>query len=124
MPSSRAPPIDVEAWLVQVELPEYAQAFVDNHITSGVLAQLTADDLRELGVRSVGHRKRLLDAIARLNAAPEDVSGEPSPRPPVPEPAVAPRPPPTPQRRQMTVVFCDLIGSTELSVQVDPEELR
>ena len=83
-----------------------------NDIDGEVLRRLTADDLRELGVASIGHRRRLLDAIATLTAAP-GVAVEP---PATPEPQA--------ERRQLTVMFCDLVGSTALAARLDPEELR
>jgi len=86
-------------------------AFRDNEIDERVLPSLTADDLKELGVTLVGHRRRLLDAIAALGAA---VTAAPSDRP---APAEA-------ERRQLTVMFCDLVGSTALSARLDPEDLR
>jgi class 3 adenylate cyclase len=82
------------------------------------LPRLTAEDLRELGVASVGHRRRLLDAIAALGApAPAaDASGA--------ETSVTLAPKGNAERRQLTVMFCDLVGSTALSARFDPEDLR
>jgi len=81
-----------------------------------VLRRLTAEDLRELGVASVGHRRRLLDAIAALRDVPA-AEGAPAAAAFSDAPAEA-------ERRQLTVMFCDLIGSTALSVRFDPEDLR
>src|SRR5271166_5618105 len=108
----RAPamPFDVTDWLRQLGLEQYAPAFRDNDIDDEVLRRLTAEDLRELGVASIGHRRRLLDAIAALNAGPA-----------APEPVAAPG---EAERRQLTVMFCDLVGSTSLSTRFDPEDLR
>src|SRR5205823_5397098 len=103
--------MDVAAWLQNLGLERYAPAFRDNEIDERVLPSLTADDLKELGVTLVGHRRRLLDAIAALGAA---VTAAPSDRP---APAEA-------ERRQLTVMFCDLVGSTPLSTRFDPEDLR
>lgn len=75
-----------------------------------VLPSLTAEDPKDLGVTLVGHRRRILDAIAALSA-------EPPGRPDVAAPAEA-------ERRQLTVMFCDLVGSTPLSARFDPEDLR
>ncbi len=101
----------------------YAPAFRDNDVDAEVLLRLTGEDLRELGVASIGHRRRLLDAIAALaEVAP--------PRPtPVPAAAVTEIPtsalaPADAERRQLTVMFCDLVGSTALSARLDPEDLR
>jgi class 3 adenylate cyclase len=105
--------MDVGDWLRSLGLEQYAAAFRDNAIDWGVLPSLTADDLRDLGVTLVGHRRRMLDAIAALGQ-------EPSPVPPAPPPAVAAEA----ERRQLTVLFCDLAGSTELAARLDPEDLR
>ena len=119
---------DLQAWLDQLGLAAYAQTFVDNHVDAELLPQLTGDDLREMGISSVGHRRRLLDAAAPLRQAPPApqapvaaVAPSPMQRPPA---AAAARSAPSVQRRQITVVFCDLVGSTALSARVDPEDLR
>jgi class 3 adenylate cyclase/predicted ATPase len=101
----------VAVWLRGLGLERYATAFSDNDVDAAVLPRLTADDLIALGVTSVGHRRKLLDAIAALRG---DVA-------PVPEPAATVLPA---ERRQLTVMFCDLVGSTALSSQLDPEDLR
>jgi len=90
-------------------LEQYKQAFCDNAIDAAVLPELTAEDLKDIGVSLVGHRRKLLAAIAALRS---DVV----PHTPVP---AAPT-----ERRQLTVMFCDLVGSTELSSRLDPEDLR
>src|SRR3954452_15153617 len=112
--------MDVGGWLRDLGLGQYEQACGDNDIDAGLLPTLTADDLREIGVVSLGHRKRLLAAIVAL-APPA------GPQPPAA--ALAPTPPPTPtapqaERRQLTVMFVDLVGSTALSARLDPEEMR
>jgi class 3 adenylate cyclase/predicted ATPase len=112
--------VDVGVWLRGLGLGQYEQAFRDNDVDADLLPTLTADDLRELGVVSLGHRKRLLAAITALGP-PADL--QPSAGPP------APASPPTwtePQaeRRQLTVMFCDLVGSTALASRLDPEDLR
>jgi class 3 adenylate cyclase len=113
--------VDVGAWLRELGLGQYERAFRDNDIDAGLLPTLTADDLRELGVASLGHRKRLLAAISTL-IGPADL--QPSPAPPlVPTPPPA-SPVPQAERRQLTIVFVDLVGSTALSARLDPEELR
>src|SRR3984893_759105 len=108
--------MDVAEWLRGLGLEQYAPAFRDNDIDAEVLRRLTGEDLRELGVRSIGHRRRVLDAISALGAALADVPSTGSP-PDVPAQAEA-------ERRQLTVMFCDLVGSTALSAQLDPEDLR
>jgi len=102
--------VDIAAWLRGLGLAQYEPAFRENAIDSTVLRNLTAEDLKDLGVVLVGHRRRLLDAIEALGAA-------------------APIAPETPvrsdaERRQLTVMFCDLVGSTPLSARLDPEDLR
>ena len=99
--------MDIGTWLGGLGLARYEKAFRDNDIDADLLHSLTADDLRELGVGSIGHRRRLLDAIAALSAAPTNVT----------LPAEA-------ERRQLTVLFCDLAGSTALASRLDPEDLR
>ena len=108
--------MDVAEWLRGLGLEEYAPAFRDNDIDAEVLRRLTGEDLRELGVRSIGHRRRLLDAISALGAVSADVvsTGASSEAPAQAEA----------ERRQLTVMFCDLVGSTALSAQLDPEDLR
>jgi class 3 adenylate cyclase len=113
--------VDVGVWLRGLGLGRYEQAFRDNDIDADLLPTLAEDDLRELGVASLGHRKRLLAAIAAL-AGPAD----PRPRQrrlrgPSPPPASAA---PQAERRQLTVMFVDMVGSTALSSRLDPEEMR
>ena len=108
--------MDVVAWLRGLGLEQYAPAFRDNDVDVEVLPALTTDDLISIGVTSVGHRRKLLAAIASLGAAP-----------PAGTVRAAPRDAPTladAERRQLTVMFCDLVGSTELSSRLDPEDLR
>ena len=105
--------MDIGTWLGGLGLARYEKAFRDNDIDAGLLHSLTADDLRELGVGSIGHRRRLLDAIAALSAAAAPEALEK----PVILPAEA-------ERRQLTVMFCDLVGSTALASRLDPEDLR
>jgi class 3 adenylate cyclase/predicted ATPase len=106
--------MDVLSWLRDLGLENYAQTFRANHIDSPVLSQLTAEDLIALGVTSVGHRRKLLHAIARLHHQ--------TPRP-FAQPIAAPIRPIQPERRQLSVLFCDLVGSTELAARLDPEDL-
>ncbi len=97
-------------------LGRYEALFRDNEIDWEVLPRLTADDLREIGVAAIGHRRKLLDAIAVLGAAGPPVAA-PATAPAAPAPADA-------ERRQLTVMFCDLVGSTALATRFDPEDLR
>src|SRR5690242_6814220 len=108
--------MDVVAWLRGLGLEQYAPAFRDNDVDGEVLPALTSDDLINIGVTSVGHRRKLLAAIASLGAAPPAATVMAAPRD-APAPADA-------ERRQLTVMFCDLVGSTELSARLDPEDLR
>src|SRR5215471_19745945 len=108
--------MDVAVWLQNLGLERYISAFRDNDIDAEVLLKLTAEDLISIGVTSVGHRRKLLDAIAGLGmAVPTAVVGAPAPGGPVQVDA---------ERRQLTVMFCDLVGSTALSTRHDPEDLR
>jgi class 3 adenylate cyclase/tetratricopeptide (TPR) repeat protein len=102
-------------------LERYEAAFLENEVTEEVLCSLTAEDLKELGVTLVGHRRRMLDAIARLRQQNAPKLGNTNHPDDVEEPATAPK---APERRQLTVMFCDLVGSTALSARLDPEDLR
>src|SRR6516162_6173152 len=125
--SGEAMSIDVAEWLRGLGLGQYAEAFAANDIDIEVLPELTADDLIGLGVASIGHRRKLLAAIAALRSgAPEPVIETPPGNP-------LPNPPPLAgegrvgaeaERRQLSVMFCDLVGSTPLSARHDPEDLR
>jgi class 3 adenylate cyclase len=108
--------MDVAAWLRGLGLEQYAPAFRDNDVDSEVLPQLTVYDLISIGVTSIGHRRKLLAAIASLGAAASAAAATVAPRE---TPAFADA-----ERRQLTVMFCDLVGSTALSARFDPEELR
>ncbi len=110
--------MDVGAWLRGLGLGQYEQAFRDNRIDARVLPKLTAEDLREIGITAVGHRRLLQEAIATLGVAP----GSPDPSAPSATAERAARR--APERRQLTVMFVDLVGSTALSARLDPEEMR
>jgi class 3 adenylate cyclase len=112
--------MDVGGWLRNLGLDKYEASFRENGIDDQVLRHITADDLREIGVATVGDRRKLLAAIAEL---------------PAPSPSTEPRPPPSPvvrpktaevsaERRPITVMFCDLVGSTRLASRLDPEDWR
>jgi class 3 adenylate cyclase len=114
--------MDVAAWLRGLGFEQYAQLFRDNDIDGEILCGMTAEDLKELGISSFGHRRRLLNAIAALggelptrNVAQSATSATSAPTSPPPIDA---------ERRQLTVMFCDLVGSTALSTRHDPEDLR
>src|SRR5689334_15465146 len=111
--------MDIGGWLRGLGLERYEQAFRENEIDLRVLPELTADDLKELGVAAIGHRRLLLKAIADLAAGAGRAAAENVP-------AASPVPTATgeAERRQLTVMFCDLVGSTPLSTRFDPEDLR
>ena len=99
-------------WLQKLGLGQYAQRFAENDITFDILPDLSDQDFEKIGVASLGHRRQLLRAIVELKGAPQL-----SPVAPVPPRDVA-------ERRQVTVMFSDLVGSTALSARIDPEDLR
>jgi len=111
--------MDVGSWLRRLGLEQYEATFRGNAISDRVLPNLTAEDLKDMGVGMVGHRRILLDAIAALRA-PE---GAPTPlsAPPLATDEAAKD---SAERRQVTVMFSDLVGSTALSARLDPEDLR
>ena len=108
----------VADWLQKLGLGQYAQRFAENDISFSVLPDLTDQDLKELGVASLGHRRQLLRAITEMKGgeavAPKLTNEDIAP--------VAPHE--TAERRQVTVMFSDLVGSTALSARMDPEDLR
>jgi hypothetical protein len=95
--------MDIAAWLNGLELGQYEQAFRESEIDERVLPSLTAEDLKDLGVKLVGHRRRLLDAIAALATPGTVVSATAG--------TVDAAPRSDAERRQLTVMFCDLVGS-------------
>src|SRR4051812_38914039 len=107
---------DIAQWLESLGLGQYAPRFAENDIGAAILPELTDQDLKDIGVASLGHRRQLLRAIADLDkaAAPAPASTAPA-GPPAAEAA---------ERRHVTVMFSDLVGSTALSTQMDPEDLR
>src|SRR3954469_23617972 len=116
--------MDVAAWLRALGLDQYEAAFRENGVNADILRHLTADDLKELGVAAVGHRRQLLVAIAKLQ---DDTASSQAVSPSGDHPASIPAHDAVPhggERRQLTVMFCDLIGSTALGEKLDPEELR
>ncbi|NIP46143.1 MAG: AAA family ATPase [Gammaproteobacteria bacterium] len=111
---------DVGEWLEQLGLGKYAEIFAENDLTPDVLSELTEVDLKELGM-SMGDRKRILKAVARLDAeTPGSDFGSPKSE----RSRTSSLPTSKAERRQLTVMFCDLVGSTSLAEQLDPEELR
>ena len=113
--------MDVANWLLGLGLEQYAAVFEENAVDGETLRELTAEDLKELGVSLVGHRRKLLAAIATLKDKPVPTDGQAQAENPDQDNAnnVA-----AAERRQLTVMFCDLVGSTRLSAELDPEDLR
>src|SRR5215470_4400701 len=105
---------EIADWLKTLGMSEYAVQFAENGIDVSVLRHLTDQDLKDIGVL-LGHRRKILAAIAELagtvGTAPQPASTEPKPKDAA-------------ERRQLTVMFCDLVGSTALSARCDPEVLR
>ena len=111
--------MDVASWLRTLGLECYEAAFRANEVGAEDLCHLTAEDLEGLGVAAIGHRRRLLVAITKLQA---DAKSLAMAKPTDDHPASASAS--VGERRQLTVMFCDLVGSTALSEKLDPEELR
>jgi class 3 adenylate cyclase/predicted ATPase len=111
--------MDVGAWLRSLGLERYEAAFRENEIDDTVLPSLTAEDLKDLGVGVVGHRRKLLNAIAALR---DDARAKALPPDAVPVTDRIAKD--TAERRHVTVMFADLVGSTALSTGMDPEDLR
>ena len=109
--------MDVGAWLSRLGLEQYEPLFRANDIDAEVLPSLTAEDLISIGITSVGHRRKLLDAAAALKAEREPTgSGKPS----TPKPLIEVEG----ERRQVAVLFADLVGYTTLSKTLDAEEVH
>ena len=120
--------MDIDGWLRGIGLPQYAEMFRANDVDGELLGRLTNDDLKDIGVASFGHRKKLLEAIAELGGAPTLTPASPVVPAQIPA-AAAPPPISAPaeaagERRYLTVMFCDLVGSTGISSQLDAEEWR
>src|ERR1700743_3053063 len=114
---------DLAEWLARLGLGQYAETCAQNNIEYDVLPDLTENDLRRLGVASLGHRKKLLRAIEALTGVHRHTGTA------VPASSVAATVPSPAQHReaefrQITVMFSDLVGSTQLSEQLDPEDLQ
>ena len=114
--------MDIVVWLRSLGLGKYEAAFRENDIDETILSGLTHENLKELGVTSLGHRLKLLDAIAALRT---DAGGKaPSADEATAFSAPSASPEDRAERRQVTVMFSDLVGSTALSARMDPEDLR
>lgn len=103
---------DIREWLTGLGLAQYADAFEENEISVELLGELDQDLLKEVGIKTLGHRLKILKAVKGLDAAKE--------APPAANgPGAA-----TEERRQLTIQFCDLVGSTQISSRMDPEDYR
>src|SRR5215471_2866438 len=109
---------NIRAWLAELGLAKYAEAFASNDIDLDVLPELTDADLNDLGVASLGDRKRLLKAIASL-VATNVSTGVATEVPRPPRDADHGQRIPSAERRQVTIMFCDLVGSTAFSARLD-----
>lgn len=105
--------MDIAAWLRELGLEQYIQAFADNDIDARTLRLLTESDLAAIGVASIGHKRKLAAAIATLRDGPAE-----------PARATAPAADVDAEHRQLSVLYCDMVGSTPLSQRLDPEEYR
>ena len=109
--------MDIERWLEERGLARYSKIFVENEIDLSVLPELTAEDLKELGVVAIGHRRKLLSAIDSLRSSPADPElVAPTNVMPMTGASGA-------ERRHLTILFCDMVGSTALSSRLDPEDM-
>ena len=111
--------MDLGGWLRSLGLERYEAAFRENEIDDTVLSSLTAEDLKDLGVGIVGHRRKLLDAIADLRTDGCVKAASPDVLPTIDKSSKD-----SAERRQVTVMFSDLVGSTAPSARMDPEDLR
>ena len=112
--------INVPDWLGSLGLEQYAAVFRDNDLDGDVLPEVEADDLIGIGITSIGHRRKLLAAISALKSGAASIAGA------LGDPITPPASPvrsADAERRQLTVMFCDLVGSTALSGKLDPEEM-
>jgi class 3 adenylate cyclase len=119
-------PFDLKNWLAAIGCESYFEAFTENDVDQDVLSALTVEDLKELGVRSIGHRRRILEAAKRVKEETEEpqtgkLQGTGNQETPE-QSGVASNY--SGERRNLTVMFCDLMDSTALSVNVDPEDFR
>ena len=116
--------MELGGWLRSLGLGKYEAAFRENEIDETVLPSLTDEHLKELGVTALGHRVKLLDAIAALPKDANVQTATASARPSAVTPSAVPVVEAVGERRYLTVMFCDLVGSTSISAQLDAEEWR
>ena len=117
-----SPIMDIGGWLRSRGLEEYEAAFRENKVDAAVLPNLTAEDLKDLGIAAVGDRRKLLEAIVALRN--DEIGKAPSVDAATVSSAPSTHPADRAERRQVTVMFSDLVGSTALSARMDPEDLR
>src|SRR3954467_8142190 len=117
--------VDVGGWLKSLGLEQYEAAFRENDVDAEVLPTLTTDEPKDIGVNSIRHRRRLLESIAALRpkAGPDEPAVRFSTSPPIGPTGQPDTSETTAERRSLSVMFCDLIGSTALSARLDPEDL-
>ena len=115
--------MDVGVWLRSLGLWQYEATFRNNEIDGEVLPNLTIDDLKDLGVAVVGHRRKIMSAIEELNAIPVARADAVKPSQTQVAPSVGARSDGV-ERRPITVIFCDLVGSTSLAAKLDAEDWR
>lgn len=108
---------DIRKWLESCGLGEHVGVFEDNRITADILPTISNDDLKDMGIQALGDRRRILQAILEASETDQSGSSEAESVDLKPDASIA-------ERRQLTVVFCDLVGSTELSQRLEPEDLR
>jgi class 3 adenylate cyclase len=118
--------MDIVVWLRSLGLGKYEAVFRENDIDEAVLPSLTHENLKDLGVGSFGHRVKLLDAIAALRASTVNAPSAPAEpaRPSAAKPTETPIAETVGERRHITVLFCDLVGSTSISAGLDAEDWR
>ena len=116
--------MDIEEWLRGLGLEQYIAAFRENHVEGAVLLRLSAEDLKDIGINSVGHRRKLLEAIAELQDKATPSSPPTGGKSTVSVSQLVTQPPSSgAERRQLTVMFADLVGSTAIARRLDPEEM-
>jgi class 3 adenylate cyclase len=118
---------EIGDWLEKLGMPEYGECFDQNKIDLSVLPHLTDQDLKDIGV-PLGHRRKMLAAVAQLDDTSIAEARIPAPGSLKPQPPVASTSPPAPEaageRRHVTVMFCDLVDSTGIATRLDAEDWR
>jgi class 3 adenylate cyclase len=116
--------MDIVVWLRSLGLGKYEAAFRENEIDETILPSLTEEHLKQLGVAALGHRVKLLDAIAALRKEASVQTATASARPSAATPSAIPVVEAVGERQHVTVMFCDLVGSTGISAALDAEDWR